>query len=58
MDDHHRPPPPDDDNHGDASPDGQPATPGTSVPEPVYVVLEDWLTGYFLPMFRRTLGGE
>ena len=28
------------------------------VPEPVYTQLEDWLTGYFLPMFRRTLGGE
>jgi hypothetical protein len=24
----------------------------------VYYALEDWLTGYFLPMFRRTLGGE
>jgi len=27
-------------------------------PEPVYAALEDWLTDYFLPMFRRTLGGE
>jgi Domain of unknown function (DUF4913) len=27
-------------------------------PEPVYYALEDWLTDYFLPMFRRTLGGE
>lgn len=27
-------------------------------PEPVYAALEDWVTGYFLPMFRRTLGGE
>jgi hypothetical protein len=30
----------------------------SEVPEPVYTQLEDWLTGYFLPMFRRTLGGE
>src|SRR5262249_36530476 len=28
------------------------------VPEPVYTAVEDWVTGYFLPMFRRTLGGE
>ncbi len=55
MADHLPPPQPGDD---DASRDGQPGVPGTSVPEPVYVVLEDWLTGYFLPMFRRTLGGE
>jgi hypothetical protein len=27
-------------------------------PEPVYTAVEDWVTGYFLPMFRRTLGGE
>jgi Domain of unknown function (DUF4913) len=26
--------------------------------EPVYTAVEDWLAGYFLPMFRRTLGGE
>jgi hypothetical protein len=37
----------------DSSPDGQ-----AEAPEPVYYALEDWLTGYFLPMFRRTLGGE
>ncbi len=24
----------------------------------MYTALEDWVTGYFLPMFRRTLGGE
>jgi hypothetical protein len=24
----------------------------------VYTAVEDWVTGYFLPMFRRTLGGE
>ena len=28
------------------------------VPEPVYYELGDWVTDYFLPMFRRTLGGE
>jgi hypothetical protein len=27
-------------------------------PEPVYAAVEDWVTDYFLPMFRRTLGGE
>jgi Domain of unknown function (DUF4913) len=43
---------------GDGSPDAQVGVPGTAVPEPVYYALEDWLTGYFLPMFRRTLGGE
>ena len=42
----------------DGSPDGQAAPPGAAVPEPAYYALEDWLTGYFLPMFRRTLGGE
>ena len=30
----------------------------TVVPEPDYATLEDWLIDYFLPMFRRTLGGE
>ena len=28
------------------------------VPQPEFDRLEDWLTEYFLPMFRRTLGGE
>ena len=55
MADHLAPPYPGD---YDASRDGQLGTPGTSVPEPVYIVLDDWLTGYLLPMFRRTLGGE
>jgi Domain of unknown function (DUF4913) len=26
--------------------------------EPMYFAVEDWVTEYFLPMFRRTLGGE
>jgi Domain of unknown function (DUF4913)/TraM recognition site of TraD and TraG len=30
----------------------------TGVPRPEFDRLEDWLTEYFLPMFRRTLGGE
>ena len=30
----------------------------TTVREPVYTALEDWVIEYFLPMFRRTLGGE
>lgn len=25
---------------------------------PVYPSAEDWVLGYFVPMFRRTLGGE
>ena len=37
---------------------GAPGHAGTDVPEPVYTAVEDWVTGYFLPMFRRTLGGE
>ena len=34
--------------------------PGDSdqTPEPVYLAVEDWVIDYFLPMFRRTLGGE
>jgi len=28
------------------------------VREPAYPAVEDWVTEYFLPMFRRTLGGE
>src|SRR5712691_8399237 len=27
-------------------------------PQPVYDGVEDWVTGQFLPMFRRPLGGE
>ena len=27
-------------------------------PQPVYSSVEDWVTGQFLPMFRRPLGGE
>jgi hypothetical protein len=27
-------------------------------PDPVYPAVEDWVSGYFLPMFKRTLGGE
>ena len=27
-------------------------------PEPVYYELGDWVTDHFLPIFRRTLGGE
>ena len=32
--------------------------PAAAVAEPVYTAVEDWVSGYFLPMFRRTLGGE
>jgi hypothetical protein len=34
------------------------ATDGQAAPEPVYTAVEDWVIDYFLPMFRRTLGGE
>ena len=27
-------------------------------PKPVYANVEDWVLDYFVPMFRRTLGGE
>jgi hypothetical protein len=30
----------------------------TQAPDPVYTLVEDWVIDYFLPMFRRTLGGE
>jgi Domain of unknown function (DUF4913) len=46
---------------GAASPvDGSATAGGTATqpPEPVYTVVEDWVIDYFLPMFRRTLGGE
>ena len=39
----------------DSPPSGRPRS---KVPEPVYTAVEGWVTGYFLPMFRRTLGGE
>jgi hypothetical protein len=34
------------------------ATDGQPAPEPAYAAVEDWVIDYFLPMFRRTLGGE
>jgi Domain of unknown function (DUF4913) len=37
---------------------GVPGNAAPGAPEPVYTAVEDWVTGYFLPMFRRTLGGE
>jgi hypothetical protein len=44
---------------GDGNGDGGGAqTAPAAVPQPVYTAVEDWLDGYFLPMFRRTLGGE
>lgn len=44
-----------------ASPSDGTGTAGSTVvqpPEPVYTLVEDWVIDYFLPMFRRTLGGE
>jgi Domain of unknown function (DUF4913) len=50
---------PGDDSDIETGVGGEPADGGdTPAPGPVYAALEDWLTGYFLPMFRRTLGGE
>jgi Domain of unknown function (DUF4913) len=48
---------------GDPPPAGADANldlevPASAAPEPVYTAVEDWLTEYFLPMFRRALGGE
>jgi hypothetical protein len=40
------------------SPDQGSAAPDADPPEPVYPAVEDWVAEYFLPMFRRTLGGE
>jgi hypothetical protein len=39
-----------------------PATPGTSTgadaPQPEFDCVEGWIDGYFLPVFRRKLGGQ
>jgi hypothetical protein len=46
---------------GQAPATGSGDVPGPSEPpgpEPMFLVLEDWVIDYFLPMFRRTLGGE
>jgi Domain of unknown function (DUF4913) len=43
-------------DHASSPSDAAPAA--RDVPEPVYLELEDWVTDHFLPMFRRTLGGE
>lgn len=46
---------PDDDPPPSPAP---PADQGQSVPEPAYERLEDWVDQYFLPTFRRPIGGE
>jgi hypothetical protein len=38
--------------------DGTPEADAVGVPSPEFDRLEDWVGEYFLPMFRRTLGGE
>jgi hypothetical protein len=46
---------------GAANPGDGTHTTGSTViqpPDPVYTLVEDWVIDYFLPMFRRTLGGE
>jgi hypothetical protein len=46
----------------DGAPDAGPATPESNAPaeavKPVYLRLEDWVDQYFLPTFRRPIGGE
>jgi Domain of unknown function (DUF4913) len=42
----------------DLIPDPPDPAGGGEAPEPVYTAVEDWVIDYFLPMFRRTLGGE
>ena len=41
---------------------GQPASDAgqqeAEPPQPVYQGVEEWVTGYFLPVYRRPLGGE
>lgn len=34
------------------------ALPVADVPEPMYLELADWVSDHFVPVFRRTLGGE
>jgi hypothetical protein len=47
---------------GPTDPPGAGSAPGGAeagdTPEPVYLAVEDWVTDYYVPMFRRTLGGE
>jgi uncharacterized protein DUF4913 len=44
----------------DMSPDATPdlMKNGDHPPQAVYACAEDWVNDYFVPMFRRTLGGE
>lgn len=35
-----------------------PAAAGQSLALPVYGRVEDWVSGYFIPLFRRPLGGQ
>jgi Domain of unknown function (DUF4913) len=52
------PAPPADSTIAGKTPDQGPQAPGAKPPEPVYTAIEDWVIDYFVPMFRRTLGGE
>ncbi len=61
MTDDHREHPSGHDEHSGADPGRSGTLGGPSAdetPEPVYPAVEDWVSEYFLPMFRRTLGGE
>jgi hypothetical protein len=53
--------PPGDDTAADdpgLTPDAPDPAGGSQPPEPFYTAVEDWVTDYFLPVFRRALGGE
>lgn len=41
---------------GGEPPEQEEREPGA--PQPVYASVEDWVLDYFVPVFRRTLGGE
>jgi hypothetical protein len=38
--------------------DQMPGVPAPEAPDPVFRRVEDWIDGYFLPLFRRPVGGE
>lgn len=46
------------DDQAQVQPGAEADQPPDETPQPEYLAVEAWVTGYFLPMFRRTLGGE
>jgi Domain of unknown function (DUF4913) len=41
-----------------SAPPASATDPDSPPPEPVYQAVEDWVTGQFLPVYKRPLGGE